>query len=330
MKRIFVATIALAICAQGAQAEQIIRISHQWAAQKDIRDRAVRLFAEEIRKQDKGFQFRFFPSNSLISDPHQQFEELQRGNLEMSVFPPMLATGKVPEFAIATMPGAIPGPAVLPKLKGSKFYALFQAIAEKNGMHILGWWWGDASAIASKTRSVLRPADTAGLKIRSPSKYADLVFKELGVPVVYTASSEVYSVLQTGIVNTANSSCESFGSFRIYEQTKHVTVSSEYAPLGMSLNALVISMKTWNTLTPAQKEIFQAAADKAGEMIAAHERSACENLATLARQKGNTIGEFSRADYESWQDIIRKTAWAQYVKDAPQGAALLEALKEVQ
>ena len=319
MRRLFVATITLAICSQSAQAEQIIRISHQWAAQKDIRDRAVSLFAEEIRKQDKRFQFRFFPTNSLISDPHQQFEELQRGNLEMSVFPPMLATGKVPEFAIGTMPGAIPGPAVLPKLKGSKFYALFQKISERNGMHVLGWWWGDASAIASKTRSVLRPADTAGLKMRSPSKYADLVFKELGIPVVYTASSEVYSVLQTGIANSANSSCESFGSFRIYEQTKHVTIGSEYAPLGMSLNALVISMKAWNALTPAQKE-----------MIAAHERNACENFAKLAQQNGNTVKQFSRADYESWQDIIRKTAWAQYVKDAPLGAALLNALREVQ
>ena len=63
MRALLVALLTL-LFAQQASAREI-KISHQWPAERDARDRAVRIFAAEVTKRVPGITFAIYPNLSL-------------------------------------------------------------------------------------------------------------------------------------------------------------------------------------------------------------------------------------------------------------------------
>src|SRR5258706_632282 len=126
----FVAALALAVPA----AAQEIKISHQFKANTDARDKATRIFVEEVNKKDPGLKFRIYPGSSLNIKPTAQFDALQAGTLEMAGFPMSYAVGKVPEFLGTIMPGTVTSLEHPLRLKGSPFHKKLQEVAAKGGV----------------------------------------------------------------------------------------------------------------------------------------------------------------------------------------------------
>ncbi|MGA0908829.1 MAG: hypothetical protein ACO3QS_05300, partial [Burkholderiaceae bacterium] len=77
---------AMGLSASIAQAMEI-KISHQWKANVDGRDRAARIFVKEVEKADPSIKFRIYPAQSLGIKPVAQLDALQNGTLEMAIFP---------------------------------------------------------------------------------------------------------------------------------------------------------------------------------------------------------------------------------------------------
>ena len=67
------ACTAVALCASA----QEIKISHQFKANTDGRDKATRLFVEEVGKRDKSLKFRIYPGSSLNIKPVAQLDALR-------------------------------------------------------------------------------------------------------------------------------------------------------------------------------------------------------------------------------------------------------------
>ena len=63
--RSIAAALVVSVVSLGASHAQEIKISHQWKANVDGRDRAARLFVQEVNKQDPGIKFRIYPAQSL-------------------------------------------------------------------------------------------------------------------------------------------------------------------------------------------------------------------------------------------------------------------------
>src|SRR5205085_7891286 len=55
------------------------KISHQWPAETDARDRAARIFAREVEKRIPGVSIQVYPQLSLKMKAEEQFEALQAG-----------------------------------------------------------------------------------------------------------------------------------------------------------------------------------------------------------------------------------------------------------
>jgi TRAP-type C4-dicarboxylate transport system substrate-binding protein len=124
------------VSAQHVSAREF-RISHQWPAERDARDRAVRIFAEEVKARISSISFRVYPNLSLKMRAEEQFDALQSGALDMSVYVLPYAVKKVPEFSLAVLPGLYPSVKAARGLKGSKVSDRLQAVANANGVHIV-------------------------------------------------------------------------------------------------------------------------------------------------------------------------------------------------
>lgn len=308
-------------------AAQEIKISHQWKANVDGRDRATRVFVDEVNKADKSLKFRIYPAQSLGIKPVAQLDALQNGTLEMAVFPMSYAVGKAQEFSAIILPGTVPTLAHAMKLRGTPFQAKLNDLAAKNGIRIISWWW-TPGAFATKDREITGPKSVAGLKLRAADPTFEVMLKAAGASVVSMPSTEIYPSLQSGVLSGTLTSAETFVSMRLYEQTKFATTPSKYS-LWMLLQPLVMSKQHWDKLTPAQQKIFEAAAAKSDEFILGLQKEADDKMEAAYKKAGAKVHEMTEAEYNEWVALAKTTSYPDYAAKSPEAKALLEALLAV-
>jgi len=325
--KLLAGALALAILPAVPAAAQEIKISHQWKANVDGRDRATRVFVDEVRKKDPNIKFRIYPAQSLGIKPVAQFDALQNGTLEMAVFPMSYAVGKAQEFSIVIMPGTISNLDHAMRMKGTPFHQKLQALAHKHGVHIVTWWW-TPGGFASKDRPIGGPDTVAGLKMRAADPTFELMLKEAGSSVVNMASSELYPALQSGVLNATLTSAETFVSMRLYEQTNRATVGGDYN-LWMLLQPLVMSKQHWDKLTPEQKKIFEEAADKSDAFFLGLQREATDKMKEAYEKAGAKVRQMTKAEFDAWLELAKKTSWPDFAAKSPEAKELLDALLAV-
>ena len=322
-----VAAIFAAAAIATPLAAQEIKISHQFKANTDGRDKATRLFVEEVNKRDKSLKFRIYPGSSLNIKPVAQLDALQAGTLEMAVFPMSYAAGKIPEFSITIMPGTISNLDYAMKLKNTKFREQLQALAHKNNIHIVTWWW-TPGAFASKVRMIGGPETVKGEKMRAADPTFESMLKAAGASVINIPSTEIYPSLQSGVLTSTLTSAETFVSMRIYEQTKYATVGGEYT-LWWLLQPLVMSKAAWDKLTPEQKKIFQEAADKSDAWFKDAQAKAVTNMEAVYKKAGAEVKALTKPEFDAWIDLAKKTAWPEFQAKSADAKQLLELVTSI-
>jgi TRAP-type C4-dicarboxylate transport system substrate-binding protein len=322
-----VAAIFAAAAIATPLAAQEIKISHQWKANTDARDKATRIFVEEVNKKDKNLKFRIYPGSSLNIKPVAQLDALQSGQLEMAVFPMSYAVGKIPEMSITIMPGTITSYNHAMRLKGSAFHKKLQELSEKNGIHIVTWWW-TPGGFASKVRMIGGPDTVKGEKMRAADPTFETMLKAAGASVINIPSTEIYPSLQSGVLTSTLTSAETFVSMRIYEQTKYATVGGDYT-LWWLLQPLVMSKAAWDKLTPAQKKIFQAAADKSDAWFKDAQAKAVTNMEAVYKKAGAEVKPLTKQEFDAWIDLAKKTAWPDFSAKSADAKQLLELISSV-
>lgn len=325
--KLLAGALALAVLPAMPVAAQEIKISHQWKANVDGRDRATRVFVDEVRKKDPNIKFRIYPAQSLGIKPVAQFEALQNGTLEMAVFPMSYAVGKAQEFSITIMPGTISNLDHAMRMKGTPFHQKLQALAHKHGVHIVTWWW-TPGGFASKDRPIGGPDTVTGLKMRAADPTFELMLKEAGSSVINMPSSEIYPALQSGVLNATLTSAETFVSMRLYEQTNNATVGGDYN-LWMLLQPLVMSKQHWDKLTPAQQKIFEEAANKSDEFFLGLQREATDKMKEAYEKAGAKVRQMTKEEFDAWLALAKKTSWPDFAAKSPEAKELLDALLAV-
>ncbi len=305
-----------------------IKISHQWRQGTDARDKATRVFVDEVGKRDPSLKFRIYPGRSLISNPNAQLDAMQAGTLEMAVYPLTYAVGKVPEFSITIMPGTVTSLAHANRLKGTPFHKKLQEIAEqKAGIHVISWWW-TPGGFATKDRVVMGPDTVKGLSMRAADPTFEAMLKAAGASVHNMPSTEIYPAMQSGVLNATLTSAETFVSMRIYEQVKHATIGGDYT-LWMLLQPLVMAKSSWDKLTPEQKKAFTEAADKSDEYFTKDQETATDEMKKIFTKAGADVRALSKPEFDAWLDLARKTAYPDYEKVSPDAKELLKLISEV-
>lgn len=144
-------------------------------------------------------------------------------------------------------------------------------------------------------RPVFEPADLHGLKIRVvPSDiFIDLV-SALGANPTPLPYGEVYSALQTHLVDGAENNWRSFHSSRHFEVARYLSLTTHsFAP-----EALLMSRRTFTRLTPRDRDVVIAAArDSVAYMRGLWDRAESESRAHVAAA-GVKINEVDMAGFQ--------------------------------
>jgi len=319
------ASVALAASlAAGPLGAQELKISHQFKANADGRDLATRVFVEEVGKRDKNIKFRIYPGSSLGIKPVAQFDALQNGTLQMAVFPMSYATGKAHEFSAVILPGTIPNLDFAMKLRKSPYADKLQALAHKNGVHIVTWWW-TPGGFASKEAPITGPKSVDGMKMRAADRLSSRCSRQRAHP--WSTCRPPRSIRRcSGCAQRHLTSAETFVSMRLYEQTKFATVPGDYT-IWMLMQPLVMSKQHWDKLTPQQQQkIFEEAAAKSDEFFLGLQREAGEKMAEAYTKAGGKVHQMTKDEFDQWLALARDTSWREFAAVSPEAKDLLDAL----
>ena len=229
-----------------------LRLSHQWST-KDVRHQVAQIVADEVAAANVELDIKIFPSKSLFK-PREQYRPLSRGQLDMTVFPLSYAGGQQPSFNLTLMPGLVKNHDHAARLSSSPFMAALQEkMAEDDVMVLVHGYL--AGGFVGKEKCITSPSDVAGLQTRAAGKSFEQMLVGAGASIASMASSEIYSAMQTGVLDAANTSSASFVSYRIFEQVACYTPASDIA-LWFLYQPLLMNKSTFEVYQRNRKALF--------------------------------------------------------------------------
>lgn len=319
------ATLAMSGSPAFAQAK-VIKISHQFPGgtidEGDFRDRMTRKFAAEVEKRTGGaLKFEIYPAASLMKAV-PQFKAISTGALDMSLYPLAYAGGEVPEVNLTLMPALVTSYEQGLRWKDAPIGKELTRILDEKNVKIVTWLW-QAGGIASKQKAIVSPDDAKGQKIRGGSREMDIMIKAAGGAVTNVASNEIYSGMQSGVLDAALTSSTSLISFRLHETSGFLTTARDQS-FWFMFEPLLMSKKTFDGLTPEQQKIVMevgASLEKFG-MDAA--RADDQRVAKVFTEHGDKVADMDKAAFEKWRAVARDSAWKDFAEKVKNGAALLD------
>ena len=317
----FLKTTALSLLLAGgaAQAEEL-RLSHQWST-SDVRHEVAQIVADEVAAANVDLEITIFPSKSLFK-PREQYRPLSRGQLDMTVFPLSYAGGQQPSFNLTLMPGLVKNHDHAARLSQSPFMEALEAkMAEDDVMVLVHGYL--AGGFVGKDKCITSPADVVGMQTRAAGKSFEQMLVGAGASITSMASSEIYSAMQTGVLDAANTSSSSFVSYRIFEQVACYTPAADIA-LWFLYQPLLMNKSTFDGLSAEQQTALLAAAEKAEEHY--REQAKLQDAASVEvfEKAGVEIAQMTAEDFAAWQALAQETSYAAFVADVPGGQELLD------
>lgn len=308
--------------AVAAHADTILKASHQFPGGKgDIRDEMVQMIARDVAAAKVGLTIQVFPGSSLYK-PNDQWNALTRGLLDMTSFPLDYASGKHPEFSATLMPGLVGNFDRAMRLNSSPFMKDIKKIIEDQGAMVISDAWL-SGAFASKKDCITAPPTIKGQVIRAAGPAFEEMLAAAGASIASMPSSEIYSGMQTGVLDAANTSSASFVSYRLYEQAKCLTAPGQNA-LWFMYEPVLISKKTYDKLTPEQQKVILDAGKKAEEFFNTEVRKGDQVMIDTYKKAGVKVVEMSKEDYDAWLEVAKQSAYKNFAEKVPNGQKLID------
>lgn len=309
-----------------AESARVIKLSHQFPASTgdsgDFRDQLARKFAAEVEKRTGGsLKIEIYPGSSLMKTK-SQFGALRKGILDMSVLPLAYGGGEVPEVTLTLMPALVQSYEQGLRWKTAPIGAELNKILESKGIKIVTWVW-QAGGIASRDNPIVNPEDAKGLKVRGGDKTMDQMIRGAGGAATNLPSSEIYSAMSTGVLDAAMTSSTSLISYRLNEVSKAVTTARDKS-FWFMFEPLLISMSTWNTLTPAQQKVIMEVGTSLEPFAVAGAKADDERLAEVYEKAGVKVVDMNQAAFDKWLKIAKETSYKSFAADVPNGKQLLD------
>jgi tripartite ATP-independent transporter DctP family solute receptor len=272
----------------------------------------VAKFAELVAAKSGGkIKVQQFPSGQLGGDL-QNVSALQGGTVDLVVLNTGLLVGIVKDTALVDLPflfnNSQEADAVMDGAFGKK---LADEVAQKNLVNLAYWELGFRNITNSK-RPINKLEDISGLKLRvlqSPL-FID-TFKELGANPTPLPFPEVYTALEQKVVDGQENPVTVIWDSKFQEVQKNLALTRHiYNP-----QSVLISKKTWDSMSAAEKKIIQDSATEATVYQRKTAREAESKALDGLKKGGMQVTELAPAEVQKIRDKLKPVV-EKYAKQA--------------
>lgn len=246
-------------CKQKTEEVRVLKLAHGLSPSHSVHVGLVYM-GEQLQALSGGkMRLDIYPSAQLGAE-NQCIELLQIGSLDITKVSSAALEGFVDAFKVFG----------IPYLFRSREH-FFSVIDGPVGKQLLAsterYWFRGLTYFDSGARSfytintpVRKPSDLQGLKIRvQKSPIAVEMMKTFGGSATPVDWGELYTALQSNVVDGAENNTPSITTAFHHEVARYFSLNEHT----MCPDVIIISLATWNKLSPQEKEWLQQASDKA-------------------------------------------------------------------
>lgn len=289
--------LALALAAAGANAATI-KIA-TLAPDGTSWMKEMRSSAEAIKSKTEGrVDLKFYPGG-VMGDDATVLRKIKIGQLQGGAFTGGEAAVITKDAEIYTVPFLFRNQEEVDKVR-AKVDPLLKEQFRKNGFELLGISGGGFAYLMS-TRELKTREDLKSAKVWVPQgdEIAAATFKAAGVTPIPLPLSDVYTSLQTGLIDTAANTTAGAIAFQWHTKIKHVAD----LPVIYVIGELAVDKKAFDTLTPADQKVLSDEIGGAFDRIDKQARSDNASARTALQQQGITFTAPSEAERKNWESI---------------------------
>ena len=319
--RFAAAAAAIAMMAGTASAQTVLRSSDTHPDGYPTVE-GVKYFGELVKERTAGRYSVEVYHSAQLGEEKDTIEQVRSGVIDLNRVSMAPFNGIIPETTVPSLPYLFRSEDHMHKVMDGEIGAQIGAAFEAADLVVLAFYDGGARSFYNSKKPVNTLADLAGMKFRviQSDIFVDMV-SALGANATPMPYGEVYSAIQTGVIDGAEN------NFPSYDTAKHAEVAKYYSldEHTMVPEVFVMSKASWDKLTPEDQAIFKEAAKES----VTKQRELWTAQVAASRAKVEAAGsEITTPDKQPFIDAMAPV-YEKHVKDEKL-KAMVEAIRAVQ
>ncbi len=239
-------------------------------------------------------------SGGALGSETKCIEQLQNGSLDMAKASSAQLGMFVPQFQTLALPYLFRDHGHYWRVLDSKVGDKFLSFARAKNMYGLCFYDAGSRSFYTTKKPIRTPGDLAGMKIRVMNSRTDMeTIDALGASPTPISSGETYTSMAQGVVDGAENNIPTYYLSGHCEVAKYFT-EDEHSSIP---DVLVMSQKTWDSLSQEDRQIIMKAARESSKF----QRQLWEKFVSEAREALAKKGvEFIVPDKSVFAEKIRK------------------------
>ena len=250
-----------ALVVSGASAQEFTLRIQTHLSPESISGRNAAQFFDDIETMSGGrLAVEAFYSSAVVKSV-ETFDAAVNGILDGDMTGGAYQTGKDPAFQFV---GDIMGGYDTPWQLYAFLYnggglEVAQKLYNEYGMELIGWWVPGQESLAS-SKPLTGPADLENWKFRSPPGMETMIFANMGSSPVVMDFTEVFTALESGIIDGADhSNLSTSQSVGLYDLVKNATYPGFHS---MPADHFAMNKSVWDSLPEDLQRIIEVAMQK--------------------------------------------------------------------
>ncbi|MBD1564661.1 DctP family TRAP transporter solute-binding subunit [Vibrio sp. SA48] len=246
-----------------------LKLAHA-APESDLQQNLSLFFKKEVEARSNGdIKVNIYPQGQLGNDK-QMIDGTRSGIVDLSMVGLNNYNGLMPESAAFTLPFMFPNREMAYKVLDGEPGQEVLVKFEKFDLKGLGFPENGYRNMTNNEKPIRTPADVKGLQMRvNGSKALNDMFNELGANPQQIPVSELYTALETGVVDSQDHPISVTLSFKFNEVQKYLSLTQHaYSPLVLTMN-----LRKFNGLSTEEQKIIE---DVSAEAVAMQRKLSIE------------------------------------------------------
>lgn len=317
-----VALSALALSSVPALAQEFTaRIGHLETPQQS-RHVHLEIVAELVNERTNGaVEFQIFPQGQL-GNQRVMTEGVQLGTLEATVSPAAFLGGFNPAVSILDIPYLMPNdPSEAQALREGPFgEALLKTFDSRGVVGVALWPNGLKNFTSNEDLGDL--ASFADQKFRvMDSNILIEQFNALGASAIALPFGELYTSLQTGVVDGQENPLDTIQRMKFFEVQDYLVISEH----GAMEDVVLFNPIWWNSLPAEYQTVIQDTFNEVVPQLIEHKTAAVAEALAVIEESDINVRVASEEERAAFADVMKAPATEAYISRAgEEGEALIE------
>ena len=261
IRKLAAAAAVTALMTASAMAQTVLRSSDTHPDGYPTVD-AVKYFGELVKERTQGRYSVEVYHSAQLGQEADTIEQVRSGVIDLNRVSMAPWNSLVPLTMIPSLPYLFTSPDHARKVMASEIGDEIAKGFDAHGVVVLAFYDGGARSFYNSKKPINTVADLAGLKFRviQSDVFVDMV-AALGATATPMPYGEVYSSIETGVIDGAEN------NFPSYESAKHFEVAKNYSLDQHTIvpEVFVMSKASWDKLSDEDKTIFKQAGKESME-----------------------------------------------------------------